>query len=111
MTPIYIIVAVFSLFFLPGLLVHIQSLRYLKKLGETDAVWQTLNPLSVLLIFFLALPVYSIGFYSILFKPADARVLGLKTALFQIRNEGDNLAVKESVVYGMASVFGINLDD
>lgn len=111
MTPIYIIVAVFTLFFLPGLLVHIQSLRYLKKLGETDAVWQTLSPLSVLLTLFLALPVYSIGLYSVLFTPVDARVLGLKTALSKIRSEGGNLAVKESVVYGMARVLGINLDN
>lgn len=100
------------LFLLPGLVVHIQSLRYMKKMGATNAVWRSFSPVSVLLTPLIVLPVYSFGLFSILMVPAEQRPISLKLSLEKTSTDDipENVIIKQSVIYGMASVFRIDLD-
>jgi len=101
------------LFLLPGLIVHIQSLRYMKKLGATNAIWRSFSPLSFLLTPIVVFPMYSFSIYSILMVPAEQRPTTLRLSLEKVNSGIDNedVIIKQSVIYAMASVFKIKLDD
>lgn len=106
----YVLISILLFFLVPGAWVHIQSIRFLTKNGEKDAIWQSLSPLPFFLIVFVAIPLYSFTFFSLLLVPAVDRTVGIQTAYKEMKAKSDTTAVKLSVVHGLAGVFGVKLE-
>lgn len=108
-----VLIFVFVLFWLPGLTVWIQSLRYQKKLGAPNGIWGNLTPFSVLIAVAIVFPIYSVGLFTIFMAPKEQRALSLKASLEKSVNPEDTEEVviaKNSVVYAMASLTGVEID-
>lgn len=109
-----ILVFIFVLFWLPGLVVYIQSLRITKKNGGNEVFWNAFSPITLLLSVVILLPAYSVALYSMFMVPAQQRPLSLKMALSKLRDgesSEENQAFKESIVFAIASILGIKIDE
>ena len=108
-----ILIFVLFVFWLPGLTVWVQSLRYQKKLGAPDGIWRNLNPFSLLLTVAFGFPIFSVGLFTIFMAPKEQRALSLKASLEKSVNPEDTEEVvitKNSLFYAMASLTGVEID-